>query len=665
MADIEGRSSDIVLNGRFRLVPDGPLPHLNSPTAKAYLAVDPRERGRSFFCLVCDPVVPPRRPLIQRLRADPEPGYLGPIDDGMCEWPLFGGRRTLAIVFEQPAGKRLEPDLSLSPGDLLRRVVLPIADSLRSLEKRGVTHRAIRPDNLFWSGPTQESVVLGECVTAPPGYGQPVAYETAENAIAHPVGRSSGTTKDDLYALGVLMLALLRGAAPAEDLDDEAVILRKLDYGTFSTLGGGMAVSSELAPAIRALLADDYDQRWNVDTLCAWLRNQRTAQTRGAAPLQAARSFEFEGRHYETMRGLAFGFGQQPAAAVEQISNGAVEQWLRNSAGAEQRAEAVEALRGSQGRFDRTNAHAVSTLVARVCLLLDPEGPFRFGTAAVMPEGLGTALYHFAASGKSVDDIAGLLRAQIPAWLPAERAKWLPGFQGWIDRMYVHLKDSGLGAGIDRCLYEMNPDLPCLGEKVRNAGATTLDALLGALEESARNADFELSPIESHVTAFALTHLAACRLPLRPEIMDQGRNGDRPLFELGLLSGVQRAAGNRPAPNLCRSIIHRISPRIARLHHRPLREALSEQLDKRQEDGSLEGLLHIVGNTRMWQDDARGLAEARLRHRQAAEALVALQASRSPALEAALVNGREMAVALSLSAGLALAMIGLVVQGAG
>lgn len=657
--DIE--AGEITLLGRYQLAPEVPLPHLDSPTAKAYSVVDRVNPKRRLFCLICDPQLPPRRSLIQRFKGRFDPAYLNPLDDGVCDWPPLG-RRALAIVLPRPEGDRLAAGLCLPPADLLRKVVTPIAETLRAFDKRGLAHRALRPDNLFWTGLSKEAVMLGECVSAPPGYSQPVAFETLDNVVAARTGRSPGTGKDDLYALGVLILTLCRAPSFSLELEDEKLARRKLDVGTVGTLIGSDPPPSELNQILRALLCDDPDQRWTTDELLAWLKNERSTPMRATTPAQAARIFEIGDHRCATVRSLAYGLADNPTEAIEAVHSGQVEQWLRNAANAEKAADELEAMHaGPKGRLDRPNARANATLLARVSLVLDPDGPFRYGSLSVMPEGLGTALYTLFARNQPVTDFAGLIEGQIAAWLPADRAKGLPGFQGWIDRMYVHLKDRGLGGGIERCLYEMNPDLPCLGDTVGRYCVVGLEPLLMAIEENAARADLETSPIDSHVAAYAQTQLALRRTPLAMDVAEQGRSGNRALFELGLLTAVQKAA-KRPAPFLCRWMVHRIAPRVADLHNRRLRRRIASAFERRKEEGSLAGLMEIINNPKMWTEDARGLTAAQEVYLQNRNTFDLLEKNRQTVLDRALESGLEMAVALSLCVALALASIGVAVQ---
>ena len=54
------------------------------------------------------------------------------------------------------------------------------------MERLGLTHRAIRPDNLFFLDEAREILVMGDCVTAPAGFHQPPLLEPIERTMASP-----------------------------------------------------------------------------------------------------------------------------------------------------------------------------------------------------------------------------------------------------------------------------------------------------------------------------------------------------------------------------------------------------------------------------------------------------------------------------------------------
>lgn len=649
---MSSQGDPVDLNGRYRLFPGLPLPELDSPSARAYLAEDPLDPGASLFAVICRPTLPARLKAMQHLRASPEPGHLRLLDYGSCLWPPLG-RRVIAAVLERPQGERLPPfGLGLSGSELLRRVVAPVVQALRHFHERGLTHRAVRPDNMFWADPRRQAVVLGECVTAPPGYDQPTAFETIENGLAHPAGRSEGTVADDLYALGVSILRLShRSPLPVGSETPDSLLIRKLELGSAVALIGDSHPPPELMPLLRGLLCDETDQRWSLEAVESWLRNDRMLLPRPAAPRLAARPYRLGEGQYRTARSLALGLWRAGPKGAADIRSGAVEQWLRSSLRDEATAEAIQNMRRSFGRFGGRSRRVDDALVARACILLDPGGPVRFGRLCAMPDGLGTALYASMAQGGSANDFSDLLEAGIPAWLPASRLRTLAAFEGWVDRMHSHLRRPGLGSGLERCLYEMNPDQPCLGQAVGAECVSDLEEMIAVLEDGARQADFVTSPLDLHAAAFLMSRLGRRSPAVAAAIVRDAATTERPLLELRLLAAVQQAVGDPPLPLLGRWLAHRVAPVVGRLHNLRQRERLATAVERRKESGHLADLLEILDDRALWQADEAGFAAARRQFHANRMTAIRLEEARPDLLGDAHEQGQQLAALLSVSLG--------------
>ena len=123
-----------------------------------------------------------------------------PVAHGPARMP--GGQEAYFVIGQAPAGPALAAaQRPWSEGELLDCLLRPAVQALDRLQQRGVTHRAIRPDNLFRLGPGQP-VMLGAAWAAPPASLQPAVFEPPYSAMCLPAGRGDGSIADDVYALG-------------------------------------------------------------------------------------------------------------------------------------------------------------------------------------------------------------------------------------------------------------------------------------------------------------------------------------------------------------------------------------------------------------------------------------------------------------------------------
>ena len=194
---VRSAARTVMLKGRFAIELDRPLTHLDSPLAEAYHASDAEVDERQLFALLCGPGVPQRSQVIAALGGRFCPNSLAIVGVGALAMP-DGKSRRYAIVLERPLGGRLLDHLSKRGRKFTEReitgTVLPqLAAALDEMSERGISHRALRPENLFYADAECKHIALGECVSEPAGYSQPAAFETVERAMAMPEGRGEGT----------------------------------------------------------------------------------------------------------------------------------------------------------------------------------------------------------------------------------------------------------------------------------------------------------------------------------------------------------------------------------------------------------------------------------------------------------------------------------------
>ena len=135
--------------------------------------------------------------------------------------------------------------------------------------------------------------MLGECVSSPPAMAQPFVYETIESCMCDPASRSLGTSADDLYALGVTLLAILTGRSPCRGMNDDEILDAKLSMGSYGALTQDMRVSLTMMEPLRGLLNDDAEQRWTVEDLGMWANGRRGSPIQQTMATRASRSFTF------------------------------------------------------------------------------------------------------------------------------------------------------------------------------------------------------------------------------------------------------------------------------------------------------------------------------------------------------------------------------------
>lgn len=617
-ASKRGNGPGIELSDRYEVYPDQPLPFLNSPGTEAVAAHDNRNPSRSLFALICNKELAPRTDAIRSLSHVESGAFLTPRASGVVTFAKDQSRR-FVVVFEQPRGDRaqLDADTSFQPlseDDVIRGVIVPMISILREIGGRVMAHRAIRADNIFISGGSSQEVMLGECVSTPAGYFQPLIYEPIDASMANPSGRGAGYISDDFYALGVLIAVLSSGGNPVPNMSDEEVVASKIAIGSYATLIGQSRVSLKLMEALRGLLCDDPHERWGITDLELWANGRHLSPKQATLPPKAARTFEFNDEEFITAPGLSYAMGKHWAKAQEILRDDALEGWVRRSLADEKRASAIlKTSRMSRLSGDAGGGSGQDKSLAGVLVALDHTAPIRYKTVAARLDGLAQALAIDFEKEHVPQMIADVVRSKMhKAWIESQPSM-RPDFVPWIrqaDTMETFLNRGRIGYGPERALYECNSGWPCLSPLLRKDFVNEISDLLPALERLAEAGAPEGEPIDRHIAAFCGARSKNLSERLLNKLADPKNALEFNISVLRLYAEVQRTSGPASLPHLADWFSKLLSPIIETYHFRSFRAQLSKGLKNAVKGGDLAELLWLVDNENLRIQDDNGFAQA-------------------------------------------------------
>ena len=609
----------VKLGDRFEILPAQPLSAFDAPAGPAFAARVLRGgRKAECYAVVCSDLAPPRSDALSTMMSLDNPGLTRLADFGLVDWNQ-GKNRRLALLFDRPTGRRLIANLTTpvepAPEDMILRVVIPsMASVLRELGGRGITHGGIRPTNIFLrEGGT--GVTLGECASAPPGYGQPTVFEPVERAMTTAGGRGRGSILDDMYAFGVTLVVLAFGRNPLQELGDDAAIDAKIDKGSFGALVGNARLPQDLSEPVRGMLLDDPKQRWGINQLELWLSGRRLSPKQGVLSKRATRPLELAGREAWHCRGLARLMVANVPAAAAIIDGGELDRWLRRSLSDDPLAEGVvQAADQATSSGSRTSSVA-DRVVARVAIALDPSAPIRYKGKAVMPDSIGVALADAFLRRENPQPLAEIIAWQLAGfWVNAQpevKPEVVPLVQA-IEGLRSIMERSGPGFGIERVLYEANLHLQCLSSMVAGLHAATPADLLTALEMASAQKDRPREPFDRHIAGF----LAARHRKLDDNLLLQFAPGVDPVRRVtalvSIFGDIQVRFAVDPLPGLCEWLASVMDPTFARFYNRKNRDAVRKQVEKVAGEGKLVELMRAIDDPDAIRRDAQGFGSARL-----------------------------------------------------
>ncbi len=631
--DMAHEPHDSLIGGRYAPAPGQLAPFL-APSLRAVVAADRQGEYPALVALRVAAEAPARATPIAALPTLTIPGLLRPLGFGVA-----GG--TAWVVCNAPPGPALSIDARWPEQQLFNDLLRPAATALDALMRNGLTHRAIRPDNVFRD--PSGTAVLGPAWAEPPASLQPAVFEPPYSQVCLRSGRGDGSIADDVYALGVLMLSLWLGRLPLAGIDDADLLARKIERGSYDALVEREPVPAALAELLRGMLSEDPQHR----PAPGLLRDPAATMVRRSVvqmPRPSERSIVVGPMQVWTGRGLALALALHPVPAAELLRKGTVLSWLRRSLADAALAGRVETSLAGLSAAERM----IEPMgVMRAVAALDPLAPLCWRGLSLWPDGMGPALVETRPDRPVSAALEELVSSEAVV-------TWAAARPGRIDTNRIRaetrvrrmlLKTSPPGAGVARLAYALNPLLACVSPLLGSQVVTRLPELLTVIEALAPRAERGSLPLDGEMLAFI-----AARDAQRPDIVGVVGN---PMRQLQLLAQLQARlqAGLLPATAgwLAQGGVQDLSA----WQNRATRDALASQVASLVAHGSLLPLAKLLADETALCVDRSGAQAARAEVARIDTQLRALALRRAGRLESAQRTGSDVvgSFGLMLAAG--------------
>jgi len=604
---------------RYRVNLQRPMPHLDTAGGKAYAVEDQRDSGSRLYAVVHEPGVPYRREAMDELVQAPAINMLNPLAREKLA-PASGHSERLITLLEAPGGPSLadaEAGLPINAHRLRQHVVPGLIKALRALHDRGINHRAIRPQTIFFASEALDEVVLGECVTAPPGADQPDYCEPLERASAERHGRGEGDAPSDLFALGAALVAAHLGETPGGGRDPEKLFAARVAQGSFWALSGGAEIPGIVGSLIRGLVTDDSEERWTLREVRAWLDSALPKRRRVHTLWTFARPVSFRGESFSDRRLLARELARHPLEGAAFLRSLDFSNWVASMITTELFSERLERLLAVHSEGDLSSSrHGDHAMVARVCAHFDPRGPIRFRDLSPCIDGIGPALaqaYRTRAESRLeqfndlfADNVLLSILEIVGERHPTVKRQIYP-----LSEAARRIREDSPGGGLTRALYDLNESLPCLSPQFQDRWIDTPEALLAALNERASGSGELSSLLDSHVLAFFASRVDRAEI----YIARMGTGGSdrihRMVAILELLAFLQTTLKARNFQSLTEKVATALRGLAREIRSKSRREAALARLDRLGRKGDLRLLKESLDLRRLIDQDARGFHQAR------------------------------------------------------
>ena len=256
------------------------LSQFDNGGALAYEARSTSSKSKRLVAIVSGIENLPRWNAVTSYKTLSDVSFLHLIDSGPVFWPSDSTEK-FVVVYGCDVGKPLVEEgafgnTSWRHPEIVSLFIEPMASILKDMRDKGFAHGSIRPSNIYcFPNDNTRPIVLGDGLSVQAGSTQSSLFFSVNKAMADPMGRGSGTIQDDIYAFGVSLFLFLRKHDELSDLDDEELLRRKVEFGSYSTLIGKERFQASFLELLRGILFDDETQRWGVDEIFAWLDGVR------------------------------------------------------------------------------------------------------------------------------------------------------------------------------------------------------------------------------------------------------------------------------------------------------------------------------------------------------------------------------------------------------
>jgi hypothetical protein len=621
-----------VLRDRYTIRSAQPLPELSTPSADAFVAEDKRDPGRQLFGLICKPELPPRVNVMRALKGVSSPGLTQLVEWGPMNWPP-AGRQCMTVVYERPAGARVMTSMRgevprVDEYQITKRVIEPLTAALKEMDGRGVPHRAIRPTNMFWGDGNGERIAFGDCTCTPPAFDQPILFETVESGMCTPIARGTGDHTEDFYALGVTVALLLLGRNPAANMSDDAILGAKIQQGSYNMLIGDERLPLPLIELLRGLLCDDGSQRWDVEDLDLWLSGRRMSPLQPRGEKRAARGFPFMGREYFNGRELSQAMSRNWDQAIPPVVEGKLELWLRRAVEDKDKANVVAEVVRMALNSATDKKSSTDLMLCKVLILLDQAAPIRYKGFNAMPDGFGSALAAVMASRGDTRLLTEIILREVPRLWFEMRGEYQPDnslMESNFKELRSYLSQTGMGYGLERCLYELNDALPCQSSLLGEEYVVEVKEMLPALNAAAsKRSEGKQIPIDRHIAAFLGARMRS-DIDRNLNILNDPNSSISMMAALNLYAVLQYRLGPESLPGLAAWVGTMIAPIVQAFHGREKRKELEKEIPRLVRKGSLVEIYNLLENAEERVRDEQEFSFAQAQYQAAEEEIKHIQ----------------------------------------
>lgn len=620
MSDIESQNQGIKIAGRYEVLFSQPETDLDTPNARAFLVKDQQSSNDACYALVCGHHLHPRLHLIDQLARQEGLNCVVPIAWGHVKIPPNIGiqmQKAVVIICRKPGGYPILYDgqTQFNPWNLQQiktQLMTPVVQTLKLLSACGVSHRNIKPSNMFFQLQDPDTdVMLGECISMPPGYAHGMAWEPLTRVAADFALRGEGGISDDLYALGVSVLVMALGQIPWAKQDPIELVRGRMNVGSYRALVPPAGLNPEFEPLLRGLLHDNPQERWNLSDLEAWLKDSPVPNRGGMSVKRGQIPFTFAGQSeiYSVER-LAYEMQLSPDIMIDRGIMEQIISWLRSSIRDTSISGKMSSLlQDNFAQYEGANRRQ-QDLINRIVQNLNPGAPLWLGNHWTTIDGLNEYTLQVSSYGENVEEFRNMLNSSfVEGYLVEHASDSSILAKAGLSTIKKYLNNNSNGFGIERLMYELNPQLPCYSPLFLPDRVYSVFDFIVALEKLAAQPGRASQIFDRHMLAF----LCARYQGLRPNDMAELAKQDLEYVVActSILAGIQDRVCRNPLNHLCDWIYEITRPMLNSIRNQQIKQDMDHALQEASKSGRLAKILSVLQNEAFLKKDRAAYRNAK------------------------------------------------------
>lgn len=650
--DIIVNANEVLLHKHIRILCDEPLPHLDKGLVKAYRGIGKDKFSSNLCVFLCHKSLTPRRIASIKYQKIVNPNLVKLEHSGKVTWPktkdeyfclAFANALSIPVL----AKKDKSPALGWNADEVLENVVYPMLDVFEDLHNKDLIHGEIWPGNMFHNGTgAKEKVDLGECLTAPVSSQLPALYEPIERALADAIGRGMGTLADDLYAFGVSLAVILRSSDPMKGKNDEEIIEKKIEKGSYITLLGTHRLRGAMLELLRGLLYDDPVQRWDLEDIHAWREGRRLSPKQSPKRVKATRPIIMGRKKYIRPEIFAKDMWEHVDDVAKLVDNKEIGQWI-------DRAIEDKSLKGrlEQAMQDISSYERGSGYNNRVCVSLSTtlytECPIRYKGLSFIPYGFGAALSNAYVMKKDLQPYVDVLRhIFVMQSIRLRKNTDVSALVARFDSCRAFIGQTDVSSGLERCIYFMDPESVCLSPILEKYYVHTPEEIMEAFESLCASSRPSIL-FDRHVISFLSIK---DRKNIDPYLLDLKAKESyrRSLGQIRTLATIQKRSALGKFPAITEWFSRNLEDLYNHFHDDEKKKKFKKKVDTLKRSGDLSRLALLFDDPNLYHNDVNSFFQAMEEYRRIDQEKILIEERLNSKKNYGQRSGRQIASVISM-----------------